>query len=273
MSYFNGPVVGDSFDPAAFAAIDRIVHDNHDQEILLHCSSSNRVGGWLAVHLVENHDMSVDDALAVGRRAGITSPVIEERVRALLAARSGESQAPADVEGPDALEPQARLAQQSLVVLKQGLQSTLKSALAESPAAAVEACHIAAPSIEGNAQSPGIEVGRTSHKTRNPVNDPEDWMVPLLDHYLETPMTVQPARVVDLGERGVGYVEPIYMQPLCATCHGTAVAPDLLALIGRRYPHDRALGFAPGELRGLFWVVVSREATDSAMPEAPSAPH
>lgn len=273
MSYYNVPVTGDAFEPTVFAEIERIVQENHDDEILIHCASSNRVGGWLAVHLVLYHGMNEEDALAVGRRAGITKPSIEERVRAYFAdsrdTKSADTAAPPLVEGPTELQPQARRAQEALVPLKQGLQSALRSAMAESPESAVAACHIAVPSIEGAAQSPGIVVGRTSHRTRNPVNDPAEWMLPLVEHYLETPMSPRPPRVVDLGELGTGYVEPIYLQPLCETCHGSEVDPELLEFTRASYPHDRAVGFAPGELRGLFWVVV---APESAAPPAPPTP-
>lgn len=85
LTYFNVPVVGDAFKREAFDEIERLVKAHHDEVILLHCSSSNRVGGWLAVHLVEQHGLGEDEAIAVGRRAGITKEVIVERVRTYLA--------------------------------------------------------------------------------------------------------------------------------------------------------------------------------------------
>ena len=82
--YISVPVTGGSFDPAAFARIEEIVAGRGDDSILLHCGSSNRVGGWLATHLVQQHDMDIEDALDVGRAAGITSGGIEKRVREYL---------------------------------------------------------------------------------------------------------------------------------------------------------------------------------------------
>jgi len=88
LAYYNVPVTGKRFEPAAFQRIDALVAENESQQVLIHCGSSNRAGGWLATHLVAEHGMSVDDALAVGRRAGITKKGIEKRVRAYVDAQS-----------------------------------------------------------------------------------------------------------------------------------------------------------------------------------------
>lgn len=86
MAYHNVPVArGRPFDRAVFQRIEALVEQHHEQQVLVHCASSNRVGGWLATHLVDHHGMSPADALAVGRRAGITKPAIEENVRSYLA--------------------------------------------------------------------------------------------------------------------------------------------------------------------------------------------
>jgi hypothetical protein len=51
------------------------------------------------------------------------------------------------------------------------------------------------------------------------------------------------------------WMKPIMTAPLCLTCHGDALDPELAAVIAERYPADRATGFTPGELRGAFYVV------------------
>lgn len=84
LRYYNVPVTGSAFDPAAMKRIDALVQEHQQEGVLVHCSSSNRAGGWFAVHLAEQ-GMSLDDALAVGRRTGITKAGIEERVRDYLA--------------------------------------------------------------------------------------------------------------------------------------------------------------------------------------------
>jgi hypothetical protein len=65
-------------------------------------------------------------------------------------------------------------------------------------------------------------------------------------------------KVVVLDEDTVGYVEPIYLQPMCVTCHGTAIAPEVEERIRSLYPNDEATGFEPGHFRGVFWAELSR---------------
>jgi protein tyrosine phosphatase (PTP) superfamily phosphohydrolase (DUF442 family) len=86
MTYYNVPVTGPAFEQAEFERIEAIIAAHPDDEVLIHCGSSNRVGGWLATHLVTRHEMSEEDAMAVGRAAGITKSGIEKRVHVYLEA-------------------------------------------------------------------------------------------------------------------------------------------------------------------------------------------
>jgi len=86
MAYYNLPVRGgEPFDRETFERIETLVAKHRDKQVLIHCSSSNRVGGWLATHLARRHGLSVEESLAVGRRAGITKEGIEQAVRGYLA--------------------------------------------------------------------------------------------------------------------------------------------------------------------------------------------
>ena len=85
MTYYNVPIRGGQpFERAAFERIETIVEQHHGESTLVHCSSSNRAGAWLATHLVRRHGMPVEDALSVGRRAGITKEAMEKNVRRYL---------------------------------------------------------------------------------------------------------------------------------------------------------------------------------------------
>ena len=89
MSYYNVPVRGDApFERAAFARIYEIVREHDDGQVLVHCSSSNRAGAWLAAHMVEDHGQSFEEGLAIGRRAGLTKEPLVEKLRDYLAASS-----------------------------------------------------------------------------------------------------------------------------------------------------------------------------------------
>jgi hypothetical protein len=136
---------------------------------------------------------------------------------------------------------------------KQDLQAALKAGLADGPVAAIDACRIRAPEIAAELSRDGVRMGRTSHRLRNPANAGPAWATVVLRDYLADNHSREPVRV-ELGDGRIGYVEPIVTQPLCLTCHGDSLSPELQAALAAQYPDDRATGFAPGELRGVFWV-------------------
>jgi protein tyrosine phosphatase (PTP) superfamily phosphohydrolase (DUF442 family) len=85
MVYYNVPIQKTGpFTRESFSRIESLLEDHEGDEILIHCSSSNRVGGWFAVYLVEKHGMSVEPALAIGRTTGITKDGMTRRVLAYL---------------------------------------------------------------------------------------------------------------------------------------------------------------------------------------------
>ncbi len=135
---------------------------------------------------------------------------------------------------------------------KRELQQALREGMAEGTAAAISACRVRAPQIAERLSRDGVRVGRTSHRLRNPANAGPGWVAPLLAAYLDDPGERAP-RAVPLGGGRAGYVEPILVQPLCLGCHGGSLAPDVAARIRELYPEDRAVGFAAGDLRGVFW--------------------
>jgi len=158
-------------------------------------------------------------------------------------------------EGAEEPERPAR-AVAAIARLREALGDALRAALARGAEHAIDVCRVEAPRLAREAASAKIAVGRTSHRLRNPANAPENWMRPLLEEFRQAEPQPGSFRTVDLGARGTGYVEPIYLQPLCATCHGENVEPALLELIRERYPTDQATGFRAGEFRGLFWAIV-----------------
>jgi hypothetical protein len=145
-----------------------------------------------------------------------------------------------------------------LLPFKKSLKGALVAGLEEGPVAAISACRDEAPKLAEKVSSPTARVGRTSRKLRNPANAPKPWMEPLLDAYEKDPESREPAVVV-IDERTVGYVEPIYVQPLCVTCHGESLAGDLAAKLEELYPSDQATGYAAGDLRGVFWAELARD--------------
>lgn len=84
--YFSVPVSRwRPYPPQAIDRITEIVEANSGRQILIHCGNSNRAGAWLAIQLVQRKGMSVGDALAVARRAGLNQEPFVQRVRDYLA--------------------------------------------------------------------------------------------------------------------------------------------------------------------------------------------
>ena len=129
----------------------------------------------------------------------------------------------------------------------------LSSGMQEGPAAAIEVCSEVAPGIASSLSVDGVRMGRSSHKLRNPANVPPEWLEPLIAAYASGTGEMQP-QTVALGDGRSGYAEPIRVQPLCLTCHGTELDPGIAAQIAENYPADEATGFSEGDFRGVFWV-------------------
>jgi hypothetical protein len=140
-----------------------------------------------------------------------------------------------------------------LAPFKQNLQAALKAGLAQGHEEAIGACRLEAPAIAEALSQDGVRVGRTSHRLRNPADTAPEWAKPLLTAYLADASDREPRSLALPGGRS-GYVEPIVAQPLCLSCHGESLSPDVAARITELYPEDRAVGFKSGDLRGIFWV-------------------
>ena len=140
-----------------------------------------------------------------------------------------------------------------LTPFKRNLQDALRLGLVEGPVQAISACRVQAPEIATALSLDGINVGRASHRLRNPANSSPEWVTPILETYISNSADRAP-RVVPLPNQQFGYVEPILLQPLCLTCHGESLDPGVIAQINKLYPQDRAVGFKVGDLRGVFWI-------------------
>jgi hypothetical protein len=143
------------------------------------------------------------------------------------------------------------------------LVKELTRALADSPAAAIRVCSERAPAIAAEVSAAtGATVGRTAAKVRNPDNAPTAWQQRGLD-YLAAQLAAgaEPAAleytettVVD-GRDVRRWMKPLMTAPLCLTCHGATLEPEVAAAVSERYPDDRATGFAAGDMRGAIYVV------------------
>jgi Protein of unknown function (DUF3365) len=107
---------------------------------------------------------------------------------------------------------------------------------------------------DGAAAVPGVEVGRTSARLRNPGNAPPPWAEAYVAATDGRKASELAAVAFDLGDR-VGLLRPIEIRRRCLACHAPRekLAEGTRAWLARAYPRDRAVGYAPGDLRGFWW--------------------
>ena len=149
-------------------------------------------------------------------------------------------------------------AQEALGPFKRQLKAELVRGLEEGGAEmAIGVCSRRAPVIAAELSHSGVRMGRTSHRLRNPVNAPAEWVEPILAAYAEG-SEGRPWVAVPLPRDEFGYVEPIRMRAPCLRCHGSRVEPAVRERLEALYPDDRAIDFEAGEFRGLFWVTMTR---------------
>ena len=140
-----------------------------------------------------------------------------------------------------------------LAPFKANLKTALIRGMAGGPANAIAVCKIEAPRIADELSVDGVKMGRSSHKLRNHENVAPAWATPVIESFAADDELPMPT-AVNLGEGRYGYVEPIMTQPLCLSCHGSSLHPDVAAKISELYPYDEATGFGEGDFRGVFWV-------------------
>ncbi|MCP1726283.1 uncharacterized protein (TIGR01244 family) [Natronospira proteinivora] len=83
MLYIHIPVAGaDGLTRQAVSAFDRAVSAAGDEPVLYHCASGNRVGAMFALRAALIEDHSVEEAMEIGRKHGMTS--LAEPVQEML---------------------------------------------------------------------------------------------------------------------------------------------------------------------------------------------
>lgn len=153
-------------------------------------------------------------------------------------------------------------------VLTERLMSELTEALEKGgPLNAVRVCsEIAQEVTRALGAEKDLVLKRTSLKTRNPANAPDDFERAWLER-AEAALAARsnPERLYEVRPAPGGRLEFRHLRPIifpggvCSHCHGLAdeIDPEVRDLLRQRYPHDQATGFKPGELRGAISVRVT----------------
>lgn len=151
--------------------------------------------------------------------------------------------------------------------LVQKLGGELKTALSEQgPDGAIGVCKTRAPQIAADVSKQfGVTAKRVSPKNRNPAGVPDVWEAEAqagLEKRLaagEKPETLETWQIVATpAGKQFRYAKALPVQPLCLTCHGApeAIPDGVKARLAVDYPLDKAVGYAPGMVRGI--VSISR---------------
>lgn len=150
---------------------------------------------------------------------------------------------------------------QAVAEFSDRLRSALATALKEGgPVGAIGVCKLVAPAIAQELSETGrISVRRTSLRTRNPDNAPDEWERQTLQEFLsrkeqgENPAQMEAWTISGEGEgRQLRYMKAIPTAEMCLQCHGTAISPEVKAALAESYPQDEATGFSAGDIRGAF---------------------
>jgi hypothetical protein len=179
----------------------------------------------------------------------------------LALAASCLSTLPACAAEPD-LTPTARQASMQLI---KTLGGELKASLTDKgPEASIAVCKARAPKISADlSQQNGMQIHRVSSRNRNPDAVPDAWeteAIASLEKRLaagEKPETLEISAVVEgVNGKNFRYAKALITQPICLTCHGAPeFIPDAVkARIASEYPHDKAVGYSAGMLRGIVSV-------------------
>ena len=143
------------------------------------------------------------------------------------------------------------------------MQSALKE---QGPVAAIAVCKEKAPQLLQEMRlKTGWEIRRISLKTRNETTGtPDAWEARQLAEFNiraangAKPETLEVGAIVTGadGKRSYRYMKALPVAEVCKTCHGAveSLSGDLQAALAKDYPHDRATGYALGDVRGALTV-------------------
>ena len=154
----------------------------------------------------------------------------------------------------------------ALPVLPKVVQAMQTAVREQGPVGAIPVCKEKAPQLlQDMRRQTGWDIRRVSLKTRNPTTGtPDAWEARQLADFNIKLANGAKAEQLEVGEiiasadgkPSYRYMKALPVAEVCPTCHGPGdlLADDLKAALARDYPLDRAIGYAPGEVRGALSV-------------------
>lgn len=124
------------------------------------------------------------------------------------------------------------------------------------PATAIGVCSQRATALAASASGEGQSVRRIGTRVRNLGNSPSERDQRALDQ-LAAQKPGDDAPLALRGDDGALRIYvPLRVGDACLQCHGdpAAITPEVRDELARRYPNDRATGYALNDLRGAVVV-------------------
>lgn len=147
---------------------------------------------------------------------------------------------------------------------QKNLRSELLAAMnAGGAAEAIGVCNIRAPEIMAAHSQAGVwAIARVTDKPRVPEHRATEQQMAILQKFRDTASTQEyfsEWQVDRSGDSVFAYYAPIRMGEVCTNCHGNQdkLAQGVLERLAELYPHDKAIGYETGDLRGLFVVTMN----------------
>lgn len=137
--------------------------------------------------------------------------------------------------------------------------------LAKGPEAALKICTERAPElVKSLSDKHGWRISRVSLKPRNLIlGTPDAWEQRVITTFEqrafqgESPQSIEYGDIVsEVGGKSYRYMKALTMQEVCIACHGTSekINPAVKKRVDIDYPHDKAIGYHPGQIRGAVTI-------------------
>jgi hypothetical protein len=153
----------------------------------------------------------------------------------------------------------------ALPVLPKVVAMMQETVASQGPVNAIPVCKDKAPSLlREQSERTGWQMRRVSLKTRNAERGtPDVWEARQLAEFDlraaagEKPETLETGEIVtENGKQVYRYIRAVPVGDVCLVCHGAAdrLDPALRAQLQQNYPHDQAVGYEKGQIRGALSV-------------------
>ncbi|HEY6898171.1 MAG TPA: DUF3365 domain-containing protein [Rhodocyclaceae bacterium] len=131
------------------------------------------------------------------------------------------------------------------------------------PLRAIVVCKFSAPEVTATlSRQYGEKIARISLKPRNrALGEADAWEQTVLLDFEKRVAKGEKAENLEYSEivrepagRFFRYLKAIPMGPACVSCHGTGISEAVHSVLASEYPHDKAVDYAIGQVRGAVTI-------------------